>query len=207
MLSPLTAWPLQAMFWLFWRLLDSYRKPDIALPVPWNAAKVRLHMSGFSDWGRIRVFDAIERSTGTAIGGHFEIQRGLTAYYHRMPESISTHNYPSPYGLAGRVIPLSEDSTRVVARFRLATVRSLGYSFLILVVALLLVVGSAAADLTQPTDVAAFARLFVLSLPLTLPLGALVVTLIGDLVAPDRQKADLISYLTGMFGEDGLRPA
>ena len=207
MLSLLAAWPLQALFWLFWLLFDSYRKPDLTLLVPWNAAKVRLHMSGFSDWGRIRVFDAIERSTATAIGGHFEIQRGLTAYHHRMPESISTHNYPSSYGLAGRVISLSEDSTRVVARFRLATVRSFGYSSLILVIALFLVVGSAAAGLTQPTDAAAFARLFVLSLPLTLPLGALVVTLIGDLVAPDRQKADLISYLTGMFGDHGLKPA
>ena len=205
--SLMLARPLQAILWGFWVLLDCHRNPDLSLVVPWNAAKVKHHMSGFSDWRRIRTFDAMERSTAIAVGNHFEIQSGLTTYYHRMPDSISTHDYPTSYGLAGRLIPLSEDSTRVVARFRLTSIRSLAYGSLILAAAFLSVVGFTAIGLIQSGDFAFFTRVFLQNIPLTLPLAALVAAVIGDLIAPDRQKTDLINHLGAMFGEYKFKSA
>jgi hypothetical protein len=206
-LSLLLARPLQFIFWLFWLLVDSYRKPDLTLMVPLSASEVRRKISGFSDWTKVRVFDAIDHSTGTAVAGHFEIQRGLAAYYHRLPDAVSTHNYPSSYGLAGRVIALSENSTAVPVRFRITTIRSLGYSLLILTIAFFAAVGLEAAGLPQFSGASAFARLFAISLPLTLPMGALVVTLIGDLVGQDRHKLELLNYLKAILGEYQLKPA
>jgi hypothetical protein len=198
LLSLLLARSMQALFWFFWLVFDARRKPDLSMVVPWEAAKVRRHMSGFSDWDRIRTFDVNERSNGMAVGDYFEIHTGLTAYYHRVPDFISTYNYPSSYGLAGRIIPLSADSTRVVARFRLTCIRSFAYSALVLAFAFSLAIG-----FIHSIDAAVFIKAFVLAIPLTLPLGALIVAVIGDLIAPDHQRSDMINCLRGMFGEYG----
>jgi uncharacterized membrane protein len=92
-------------------------------------------------------------------------------------------------------------------RFRITTIRSLGYSLLILTIAFFTAVGLEAAGLPQFSGASAFARLFAISLPLTLPLGALVVIIIGDLLGQDRQKADLLDYLKGILGEYEPKPA